>query len=270
MTELLAACKRAFDTENSRFTLVGERGKLPLTRKDFYRHAGHRVIWPLESNAASISDFISALLDGVKPILISAKTPPEKLKQLQGRFSAGIYQQGEIVQTDALLHDDHDSFLYVLTSGSTGQPKAVAASEARLAGMLRAINMSQRLETVTSVLACLPLGFSSGLINQLLWALYKGRSLHLPDNVISPITLLSTANQLGSEMLCFVNTQIKMIASLYNNDETAPLEQVKVVNFSGESFPGNHYAFLKSLFPNARLYNNAAINSSNWVVSDTA
>ncbi len=256
MTELLAACKKAFGTEGSRFTLVGERGELPLTRKDFHQHAGHRVIWPLESNAASISHFISALLDGVKPILISAKTPPEKLKKLQARFSAGIYQQGEIFQTDALLHDGHDSFLYVLTSGSTGQPKAVAASEARLAGMLRAIHMSQHLETVNSVLACLPLGFSSGLINQLLWALYKGRSLHLPDNVISPITLLSTADQLGSEMLCFVNTQIKMIASLYNSDETAPLEKVKVVNFSGEFFPGSHYALLKTLFPNARLYNN--------------
>ncbi|MGJ3257480.1 MAG: AMP-binding protein, partial [Alcanivorax sp.] len=159
------------------------------------------------------------------------------------------------VQTASELHDQHDTLLYVLTSGSTGQPKAVAASEKRLTGMLRAIHTSQHLETVNSVLACLPLGFSSGLINQLLWALYKGRALHLPGDVISPVTLLSAADQLGSEMLCFVNTQIKMVARLCS-DEMAPLENVKVVNFSGESFPESHYAFLKTMFPNARLYNN--------------
>ncbi|MGJ3254970.1 MAG: hypothetical protein ACFE0K_01470, partial [Alcanivorax sp.] len=97
MNELLAACRKAFSTEASRFTLVGESGELPLTRKDYCQYAGHRVLWPLESNAAAISDFISALLDGVKPTLISPKTPPEKLQQLQARFSASIYRQGEIV-----------------------------------------------------------------------------------------------------------------------------------------------------------------------------
>ena len=172
MTSLLKACENAFSNDPKRFRVIDESGEIPLNRRDFSQFAGQRVLWPLESHADAIGHFLGALLDGVKPMLVSPKTMPGKLQQLQARYQAALYQNGSVTSRGNQAIDPSPSLLYVMTSGSTGLPKAIAACADRLGGMIQAIHESQRLQSVKSVLASLPLGFSSGLINQLLWAVY--------------------------------------------------------------------------------------------------
>lgn len=237
---------------------VSEAGgwALPSGGVDVSRHRRRPVLWPLGNDAEAVWTLCRALCDGAVPVIVPKSLPPMKREGLLQAFpNFAVFEDGVVHNRGKAAAIDHRIFLAVLTSGSTGEPRAVAVSEANLARGIEAIHAAQALHDVASTGVVLSLAYAYALVNQLLWAVRFERRLWLPGELRSLVLALPALRAAGARMLCLVPAQARQLVTL-GVGGTAALPAVEVVNFGGAPFPLDTVDQLREVFPRAMLYNN--------------
>jgi acyl-coenzyme A synthetase/AMP-(fatty) acid ligase len=222
---------------------------------DWSQGAGRAVLWPMDNAPQTIWHLLRALDAGIVPLLLPAAPPPAKVADLRARYPGfGLYAGAHIEWPALPLQVEPDLYFGLLTSGSTGEPKAIVTSAARLAHGIRGIHVAQGLDDIGHTGVLLPLAYSFACVNQLLWSLLYERALHLPEPLSDMANCLARIRASGIDMLCMVPHQARALSKLAGAAE--PLPAVHCVNFAGATFPLAEFAFLRRLFPQARLLNN--------------
>jgi O-succinylbenzoic acid--CoA ligase len=219
---------------------------------------GRAVWWPVASTSMGVRLLLKALQDGVVPVLIAPGLPPEKLAQLRAAYSGfGLVTRAGDISGGAgpEVRVDRRVLLALMTSGSTGAPKLIAATAEALDLGLDAIHAAQGLEDVASTALLLSPSYSYALVNQVLWSVRFGRRLLHPPSLATPADALAAIRDGGAQMLCLVAHQARLLRRL-GFGATAALPSVRVVNFAGAPFPVAELGWLRALFPRARFLNN--------------
>ncbi len=224
-------------------------------RRSFLEHRGRLVLWPVENTSDSVHALLDALGDGVVPVIVPT-LPSRKLASVKRRFAnIGSYSRDGIEATVLTPKAPAEVWIAMMTSGSTGQPKIIATTAARLTCGVRAIHRAQKLDACGSTYAVLPLAYSFAFVNQLMWSVLFGRRLVVSMGMLSPAHLFNAIRETGASMLCFVANQYRELCRV-GLHTIAPMKGVLVVNFAGAPFPTELLPQLKALFPAARFYNN--------------
>lgn len=225
-------------------------------RADFSAARSVPVLWPLANTADGVWSLLRALGDGVVPVIVPSTWPRARITSLRERFARfGVFEHGAITLPAEPAHVSPAVALALLTSGSTGEPRVLAASFEGLGHGLAAIHAAQGLEQITGTAALLPLAYSYALVNQLLWTVRFERRLTLTAGLAMPADAVTQVRDAGADMLCLVAHQARLLERYgFGGDDALPA--VRVVNFAGAPFPASSVPFLQQLFPNARLLNN--------------
>lgn len=252
---LLSAIQHVLSGGSS-FSVIERQAKAAIQAPSFaLPPAGTVVLWRLENRAQALFDLLQAMAQGVVPILVAATTPLGKFRDLSQRFPRlGLYDGRQLVlPSDPVRHPD--LFLGFMTSGSTGDPKLVVSTEARVSAGVKAIHEAQGLSGLKRTAVLLPLGYSYASVNQVFWSLAYEAELHLTPGMVMPADTLKILRKFEPEMLCLVNNQLRVLVER-GFTEGEPIPSVKVVNFAGAPFPMADFDALKRLFPEARIFNN--------------
>lgn len=213
---------------------------------------GGAVLWPMENSAEAIWQLLAALDAGILPLLLPPGLPATKLAALRARFPGfGLRTTDGVDWPADPARRDTSLYFGLLTSGSTGEPKAIVTSAQRLSAGVQAIHTAQSLEAVQSTAVLLPLAYSFACVNQLMWAVLMGRELHLPGPLSDLAASMERIRAGRVEMLCLVPHQAGALQRF-----TEACEAVRCVNFAGSPFPMQQFDALRALFPHARLLNN--------------
>lgn len=241
----------------SRFSVLGGlKGFTKQPRVNFEKFRNQFVIWPLDNSVESVWLFLSALGDGVIPVVVPAKWPTSKLRYLGEMFPGfGVFQDSQVQAVSNPSKGDGAIFIALMTSGSTGDPQAIATSEDRLTRGIQFIADAQGIATSKSTGILLPISYSYALVNQLFWAIMFERSVALCDTRMGPVEALRSISGLEVDMLCMVAAQIETINRLDSARELC-VPGIRTVNFAGAPFPASRMGYLRELFPDARFLNN--------------
>jgi acyl-CoA synthetase (AMP-forming)/AMP-acid ligase II len=213
---------------------------------------GGAVLWPMENSAFAIWQLLAALDAGMVPLLLPPGQPASKLAALRARFTGfGLRTADGVDWPAAPARLDPSLYLGLLTSGSTGDPKAIVTSAQRLSAGVRAIHAAQGLDALQSTAVLLPLAYSYACVNQLMWAVLMGRELHLPGPLSDLAACMERIRAGRVEMLCLVAHQAGALQRF-----TEAFDSVRCVNFAGSPFPMQQFDALRAVFPHARLLNN--------------
>jgi len=239
------------------FTVVSDQ---PVHRQpwlDWYAPYDRSIVfWPLRNTPTDIHRFLSALYCGVVPVMTAANMPKLRYQELRQRYPNWGYldEQGRICG-EAISKANKEVLFVASTSGSTGDPKFFAANYSNIKASVSSIHQAQQLDHVKSTGVWLPLYYSFALINQLFWSVLYKKTLVLLPGMRQPADSFAKMRETKTEMICWVNSQARVIKQLGFSAEDA-LPDVKQVNFGGAPFPMQYVDYLKILFPNAELVNN--------------
>ena len=252
---LASSIARALAGEGG-FALRADGADARATSADFSAARAVPVLWPLANTPDGVFALLRALADGVVPIIVPSTWPRARIAALRERYVRfGVFESGAIALPPDPAHVAAPVALALLTSGSTGEPRVLAASLEGLDRGIVAIHASQGLDDMTGTAALLPLAYSFALVNQLLWSVRYERRLVLTAGLAMPADALRQVRDAGADMLCLVAHQARLLARYgFGADDALPL--VRVVNFAGSPFPTSSFDFLRLLFPNAALLNN--------------
>lgn len=246
---------RAAHDNRSAFRVSDGSGDSQPVGIDWGPVSGHFVLWRLENSASAVRTLIAAVAIGVVPILLPQRLPIEKIDTLRRQLRPFDFFDG------ANLHQSQDPvqagerpFLGLMTSGSTAEPRLLLADEAALTAGVNAIHAAQRLLGAASTGVMLPLAYSFAFVNQLLWAILHERRLTILPGFRNPSDTSAQLAGGGSDMICLVGDQVRILESLRFDD--VPIPQVQVVNCAGGPFPSQSYPFLSRMFPAAAIFNN--------------
>jgi acyl-coenzyme A synthetase/AMP-(fatty) acid ligase len=242
-------------TGASSFRFTDGAGELyDVAPADLAPFAGQLVIWPMSNDALCVRRLVEALVAGVVPVILP-RTASQKLLDLRARYAGfGCFDGREIHPSAAPARADSRILLVLMTSGSTGAPKLIAADERSTVRGIAAIHAAQGLQEIASTGILLPLAYSYAMVNQLLWAVMHGRRAFALPGLVDPVRTLQGVRDHRIEMLCLVAHQVRMLTALGLADEQ--LDCVRALNFAGAPFPMQSLPQLRRMFPRARIYNN--------------
>ena len=91
--------------------------------------SGGAVLWPMENTAAAVWQLLAALDQGTVPLLLPPGLPAAKLAALRARFPGfGLLTPAGIDWPAERARLAPELYFGLLTSGSTGEPKAIVPS----------------------------------------------------------------------------------------------------------------------------------------------
>lgn len=142
----------------------------------------------------------------------------------------------------------------LLTSGSTESPKLVIGKKDRTLALVRRIHEAQSLESITTAILTLPLGYSYSLVNQWIWSHAYERKLIQTQGLADPKLLVSVLTSCRDAMLCLVGSQIPIFKRVFPHNSR--FLGVHRINFAGAPFPQSELPWLETVFPNAVVLHN--------------
>lgn len=154
---------------------------------------------------------------------------------------------------ESLPSDLRSGHFAMLTSGSTGKPKLIIGSRGRAESLTRVLHTRQESEPVGSAILTLPLTYTYSFVNQWLWTHVHGRTLTQTHGLAQPDELGSALETARDAMLCLVGVQVPLFAQYFQGRR---FEGVIRVHFAGGRFPQEQLHTVRSLFPNAHIFNN--------------
>lgn len=211
------------------------------------------VLWPLASTPDDVWQLLAAMAAGCVPVLLPDTLPAARIAELRQRYPGCGLREGDRIEAPT-RPSPADLCMGLLTSGSTGEPKLIVTTAARLNAGAQAIAAAQQLQDQASSAVLLPLAYSFAFVNQLVWALLNERTLSFPGPLADLAHCLQRVDEEGIAMLCLVPQQARALARLA--DEGVQLPRVQRLNFAGAPFPIADFDALRRLFPNARIFNN--------------
>lgn len=148
------------------------------------RLAGHRRVGLLADNGLELAAaFIGALYAGAAVVPFHAQTPAAEVELRMARFAVDVLVTDEVLATKRVPpgagHDGQELALLLGTSGTTGEPRAVAIGAAGLAAHALALVEATGLGARDRVLAALPLAHSYGCRMALIVPLLAGAEVLL-------------------------------------------------------------------------------------------
>ncbi|MFE9287969.1 class I adenylate-forming enzyme family protein [Streptomyces olivaceus] len=139
--------------------------------------------------------------------------------------------------------------LLLYTSGSSGQPKAVACGHEQVRSALGAIAHELRYRSDDVIFCRLPLAFDYGLYQVLLSALSGARLVLVP--VGAAANLLALMCSAGATVLPAVPSLVRMVTTLARR--TTVLPDLRLVTNTGERLTEEDQRVLLSTFPQAEV-----------------
>ncbi|HFD81354.1 MAG TPA: AMP-dependent synthetase [Gammaproteobacteria bacterium] len=227
--------------------------------------AGDPVLLFVRNNRAFVDAFWACQLGGLVPVPLSAGVHREYLRKLMRvaqRFSrpllfteralwqrlreAGwqappervlLLEQLVQLQGEGELHTaaPGDTALIQYSSGSTGEPKGVVLSHAKLLANLRAITEAALIGPEDATLSWMPLSHDMGLVGFHLVPLANGLSQVIMDTdlfVRRPGRWLEAAQQYGSTLLCSPNFGYRHYLDRVETSPSLDLSRVRLI-FNG-------------------------------------
>jgi acyl-coenzyme A synthetase/AMP-(fatty) acid ligase len=209
----------------------------------------------------SIIHLLTFIHEGYKPIIIPNQWSENQIKKISIDYpNIPIFDEFQfkyLEQPCEPLYNTDPNFIFALcTSGSTGIPKIVCASDSGITSSVEAINKSQCLDSVENTLVFLPLYYSYALINQLFWCIHYEKWLIITNGLQNLAGFLDLLKNVDIQMICMVGQQIKLLEKLQICTPKYSTHSVKVINFAGAPFPYQHLPSIKKLFPEAIILNN--------------
>jgi acyl-CoA synthetase (AMP-forming)/AMP-acid ligase II len=141
----------------------------------------------------------------------------------------------------------------LLTSGSTGRPKVVFGSKKRSEALARVLHEHQHSDPVREAIVALPLTYCYCFVNQFLWARVHERRLVLTKGLTRPDELRASLLAAADAMLCLVGAQVPLFIEYFQDSQ---FPGVIRLHFAGGRFPAERVPELRTLFPQAKIFNN--------------
>jgi acyl-CoA synthetase (AMP-forming)/AMP-acid ligase II len=141
----------------------------------------------------------------------------------------------------------------LLSSGSTGAPRLFVGAKARAERLVRVLHDAQDSEPVAETIVALPLSYSYALVNQFVWSRVFGRRLTMTPGFARPEALILALENAADAMLCLVGPQGQMLPGMLRGHV---FPGVIRLHFAGGRFPQEYLRALRTLFPNAAIFNN--------------
>jgi acyl-CoA synthetase (AMP-forming)/AMP-acid ligase II len=141
----------------------------------------------------------------------------------------------------------------LMTSGSTGAPKAIVGSKQRAEALARVLTKAQSNDDIAETIVVLPLHYSFAFVNQWLWSRVEGRRLCMTPGFAAPREVLDELRRADHAMLCLVGIQVPLLDRYFSGHR---FEGIHRLHFAGGRFPQESLGRLRDFFPNAIVYNN--------------
>lgn len=216
----------------------------------------HRVILYFDDCVEWPIAFLACVLAGLNPVCVNHNNSLERLAYLvdlvdaqavitdRDLYLAGtikIYQKNQIINTGAdakvdvhQYHDDEPCF-WLLTSGTTGHPKAIVHRHKNLANYRDLTNSVWKLTDQSRVFSTAKLSFTYGLNVAISMGLPFGSTIHLMHGVPSPTRIFDLIDTHNITNLYTVPTVINSMLK-HSKDRTLNVSLRDVVS-AGESLP---------------------------------
>jgi acyl-CoA synthetase (AMP-forming)/AMP-acid ligase II len=156
-------------------------------------------------------------------------------------------------QLDRLPVEYLEDHFILLTSGSTGRPKLVVGRRDRAERLVEVLHRLQESEPVEEAICALPLTYCYSFVNQWLWAKRRQRELTITPGLAKPDSFKKSLLESKNAMLCLIGAQVPMLAQYYDG---CCFPGIIRVHFAGGRFPQERLKLVRSLFPQAIIFNN--------------
>jgi acyl-CoA synthetase (AMP-forming)/AMP-acid ligase II len=169
---------------------------------------------------------------------------PEKLSV------TGSWLANALASVPESLREGH---FIMLTSGTTGSPKLVIGNRQRSEQLATVLHHEQHSEPVSETIVLLPLSYTYAFVNQWLWAHTHQRTLRITPGLADPKVLADAFGATSHAMICLVGVQVPL---LINYLGASSFPGVIRIHFAGGRFPQERLTELRTMFPNAEVFNN--------------
>jgi long-chain acyl-CoA synthetase len=211
---------------------------------------GNRLLVPAFHNIRFVQTLLAIIFSGNIAVPVNPNLPAEQLKKITDKFK--IENIPDFVKQGDFLPEikPDDPALVILTSGSTGEPKAVSLTHHGILANALSVIKSMGLEKPGKIAIMLPLYHSFALVTQLITTLISGGQIYLVPEFKFPGELIQFINDNKIETLAGVPTNFKMI--LMGNELVFSL--VKHITVAGAALEPVFAQRIKKAFPNASLW----------------
>lgn len=175
------------------------------------------------------------------------KTPILGLKQIMD----SILNKKEGKQRAYAKVIDLDLLLLLYTSGSTGNPKAVALNHSNILSASESISRYLEINEKDRIINFNPFSFDYGLYHFIICA-NRGASLFLQKNFVYKEEIMQIILSKRITVLPFIPSQIISLCNKKNKYKVA--NSVRIITNTGAPFPSTALTQLRTIFPNAEIF----------------
>ncbi len=216
------------------------------TGKRFFISADHSVFF--------VEAFLSVAASGNIAIPVNPSLPTEQLKDLAHKFKIDYIIEDHYPQMKKIfkipeLSGDNGA-MALLTSGSTGDSKAVVLSHLNILANAASVIESMNIENPGTVALMLPLYHSFALVTQMVTTLLTGGQILMVPDFELPGELIKFIIQNQINTIAGVPTSFKLL--LMGN--TLKFEHLKHITIAGAALDAALSVEIKKAFPNASLW----------------
>lgn len=214
-----------------------------------------RILIPAFHSKLFVESLLAVMFSGNLAIPVNPFLTQGQLKKIKRKFKINYIldksfpepgkKKGKLPE----IYPDDPAFA-LLTSGSTGEPKAVALTQKNIFSNAFSVIKTMKLENPGKIAIILPLYHSFALVTQLITTLITGGQIFMAPDFKFPGELINFIRDNQIETLAGVPTNFKLL--LMGNELS--FESVKHITIAGSSLDPVFAENINKAFPNAKLW----------------
>ncbi|MCC6201494.1 MAG: acyl--CoA ligase [Gammaproteobacteria bacterium] len=222
--------------------------------------SGGYVLLAAEPSVRFIITLLGTMYSGNTPVPIDPVTPAPTLEAIRAQCRASRLLE-PLAAGDCEHAPSRDApdaqlpALVLFTSGTTGSPKGVLMTHQNLLRSCDVIAGYLGYHEFPTSVSVLPLHYSYGLISQVLSQLYVGGYVRIMAGLRNPLVFAKTVEGERIETFCGVPSTFLALTK-FNRLAPIRLPALRVVCSAGAAFEASVYDTLKTICPNATVFNN--------------